>query len=195
MTGNNTYTGLTTINAGTLQLGNGGTPEALLDLEIAELNNGILGPSIGSNRSRLWGGISISGPGRAVHRRGHWTTRRTLSGNNTYSGATLVSAGTLQAGSATAFSPNSAFTVNGQLDLNGFSNTIGSLAGNGIVTNNGGTLATLAIGNDNTNTTFGGSLQDGMSALGLTKVGTGTLTLTGDGYSGYKHQLWNAPAR
>ena len=69
--------------------------------------------------------------------------------------------------------------MNSQLDLNGFSNTIGSLAGDGIVTNNGGTLATLAIGNDNTNTTFSGSLRDGTSTLGLTKVGTGTLTLAG----------------
>jgi fibronectin-binding autotransporter adhesin len=89
-----------------------------------------------------------------------------------------VSAGILQAGSATAFSPSSAFTVNAQLDLNGFSNTIGSLAGNGIVTNNGNTLATLTIGNDNTSTTFSESLQNGVNTLGLTKVGTGTLTLT-----------------
>jgi fibronectin-binding autotransporter adhesin len=89
-----------------------------------------------------------------------------------------VSAGILQAGSATAFSPSSAFTVNAQLDLNGFSNTIGSLAGNGIITNNGNTLATLTIGNDNTSTTFSGSLQNGVNTLGLTKVGTGTLTLT-----------------
>jgi autotransporter-associated beta strand protein len=101
----------------------------------------------------------------------------TLSGANTYLGKTLVSTGTLRAGSATAFSPNSAFTVNSQLDVNGFPNTIGSLAGNGIVTNNGVTLAILAIGNDNTNTIFNGSLHDGTSRLGLTKVGTGTLTL------------------
>ncbi len=104
-----------------------------------------------------------------------------LSGNNTYGGATLVSEGTLQAGSTTAFSANSAFTVNSQLDLNGFSNRIGSLAGNGIVTNSGrGGFATLSIGNDNTNTAFSGILQDGsINRLGLTKVGTGTLTLTG----------------
>jgi fibronectin-binding autotransporter adhesin len=98
---------------------------------------------------------------------------------NTYSGATTVISGILQAGSATAFSPNSAFTVNSQLDLNGFSNTIGSLAGTGIVTNNGGASATLAVGNDNTSTIFGGTLQNGTGILGLSKVGTGVLTLTG----------------
>ena len=82
----------------------------------------------------------------------------------------------------TAFSPDSAFTVNAQIDLNGFSNTLGSLAGNGIVTN--GTsptlppLATLEIGNDNTSTTFNGILLNGTSELSLIKAGTGTLTLT-----------------
>ena len=51
-----------------------------------------------------------------------------------------MSMGILRAGSQTAFSAKSAFTVNAQLDLNGFSNTIGSLAGNGIVTNNASTI-------------------------------------------------------
>ena len=109
----------------------------------------------------------------------------TLTGTNTYSGATTISAGTLQAGSTTGFSANSAFAVNSLLDLNGFSNTVGSLAGNGTVTNNGGTPATLTAGGNNTSTTFGGVLQDGNSSLGLTKVGSGTLTLTGPNtYSG-----------
>ena len=69
----------------------------------------------------------------------------TLTGSNFYSGPTLVSAGTLQAGSNTAFSPISAFSVNAFafLDLNGNSNTLGSLAGGGTVTNNGSAPATL----------------------------------------------------
>jgi len=103
----------------------------------------------------------------------------TLTGANTYTGGTTISAGTLQAGSAASFSPNSAFTVNSTLDLNGFNNTIGSLSGNGTVLNKGATTATLTAGNDNTNTTFGGVLENGTSVLQLTKSGTGTLTLTG----------------
>jgi len=104
----------------------------------------------------------------------------TLGGANTYNGATTVANGTLQAGSATGFSSASAFTVAsaGTLDVNGFAVTIGSLAGSGIVTNNGATAGALITGNDNTNTTFTGTLQGG-SALSLTKAGTGTLTLGG----------------
>lgn len=115
-----------------------------------------------------------------------------LGGANTYSGATTVTAGTLQAGSTTAFSPNSAFTVNGVLDLSGFSNTIGSLAGAGTVTNGG--LPSSAItaledpivgpgvltaGGDGTSTVFSGLLRDGVGSLGLEKIGGGTFTLTG----------------
>ena len=108
-----------------------------------------------------------------------------LSGMNTYSGATNVAAGTLQAGSATALSANSAFTVTSLLDLHGFSNTIGSLSGNGTVTNNGAARAVLTVGNANTSTTFGGLLEDGPGPLGLTKTGTGTLILVGTNtYSG-----------
>jgi autotransporter-associated beta strand protein len=102
-----------------------------------------------------------------------------LSGNNTYSGTTQVSGGTLAAGSTTAFSTTSAFTVNATLDLGGFSNTIGSLAGSGTVTNSSATAATLTAGGNNISTNFSGNLIDGTGALGLTKTGTDTLALTG----------------
>jgi outer membrane autotransporter protein len=98
---------------------------------------------------------------------------------NTYSGETLLIGGTLQAESTTALSPNSAFTVNSTLDLNGFSNTIGSLSGTGTVLNNGAATATLTVGNDNSDSTFGGVLQNGTGVLALIKSGTGVLTLTG----------------
>jgi outer membrane autotransporter protein len=109
----------------------------------------------------------------------------TLAGNSTYSGGTEVSGGTLRAGSATGFSSDSAFTVNTVLDLNGFSNTIASLSGSGTVTNNGSGAAVLTVGRGNAETTFSGILTDGSSALGLTKIGPGTLTLSGNNtYSG-----------
>ncbi len=102
-----------------------------------------------------------------------------LNANNTYSGATIASAGIVKAGSTTGLSANSAFTVNSTLDLNGFDSTIGSLSGTGIVLNNGATAATLTAGHDNSNSTFGGVLENGTSVLQLTKSGTGALTLTG----------------
>lgn len=110
-----------------------------------------------------------------------------LTGANTYSGATTISTGaTLKAGSTTAFSSSSAFTVNGTLDLNGNNNSIGSLAGSGIVTNNSGAgTATLTTNGNNQTTTFSGTLLDGTSPLALTVTGNGTLILSGvNTYSG-----------
>jgi autotransporter-associated beta strand protein len=64
-------------------------------------------------------------------------------------------------------------------DLHGVDHTIGSLVWGGTVTNSGPNPATLTTGNDNTSTTFIGSIQDGTSPTALTKVGSGTQTLTG----------------
>ena len=65
------------------------------------------------------------------------------------------------------------------LDLSGFNQTIGSLSGSATVTNNGtASPATLTAGGDNTSTTFSGVIQDGTSSTGLTKTGTGALTIT-----------------
>ena len=103
-----------------------------------------------------------------------------ITSDNTYSGATILTSGTLRAGSTGALSPNSDFTVNSTLDLNGFNSAIGSLSGTGTVLNNGSSSATLTAGQNNTSSVFSGVLEDGPTAtLALTKVGTGTLTLTG----------------
>src|SRR5262249_18503625 len=74
------------------------------------------------------------------------------------------------------------------LDLEGNSETIGSLAGAGTVTSINGAGA-LTTGADNTSTTFSGTIKDftgePAGTLALTKIGTGTLTLTGTNtYSG-----------
>jgi autotransporter-associated beta strand protein len=105
----------------------------------------------------------------------------TLSGTNTYSGTTTITVGTLKGGAANAFSANSATTIgaSGILDLGGFDQAIGSLAGSGTVTNSGATAATLTTNGDNTSTSYDGIIEDGAAATGLTKAGTGILTLTG----------------
>jgi autotransporter-associated beta strand protein len=172
LTGTNTYTGGTTISGGTLQLGNGGTTGSIIGNVV---DNSVL--TFDRSNPLTFAG-SISGTGGLTQ---IGTGTATLTGNNSYAGGTTISAGTLQAGSTTGLSPNSAFTVNSILDLNGFSNTIGSLAGTGIVLNNApATTAILTAGNDNTSTTFSGVLENGTGFLGLTKSGTGTQTLTGN---------------
>ncbi|MEA2711447.1 MAG: hypothetical protein QOF78_4048, partial [Phycisphaerales bacterium] len=75
-------------------------------------------------------------------------------------------------------------TVSGAtFNLNGQAQTIDTLSGaaSGIVTNSGA-LATLTIGQQNGSGSFGGNIS---GALALTKIGSGTLTLSGaNSYSG-----------
>jgi autotransporter-associated beta strand protein len=76
-------------------------------------------------------------------------------------------------------------TAPGLLDLRGHNDTIGSLTGNGQITLGKGSLA---IGLDNTSTTFDGVINGDSAPAGLptetyfriVKLGTGTLTLTGN---------------
>ncbi len=88
-TGDNSYTGATTISAGTLQIGNGGTSGAVVG-NIA--NAGAL--IFNRSNALTYGGI-ISGAG-SVTKLGAGTL--TLTGANTYTGGTTITAGTLQVG-------------------------------------------------------------------------------------------------
>ena len=135
--------------------------------------------------------FDMSGVGAAAQYRDFITLNKvgasiwTLTGTSSFTGATNITGGTLRAGSAGALSASSAFLVSATLDLNGFNNSVGSLRGSGIVTNNGAVAAVLSVGSDNTSRTFSGNLQDGSAALGFAKTGTGTLTLSGiNTYSG-----------
>ncbi|MBV8102094.1 MAG: autotransporter domain-containing protein [Verrucomicrobia bacterium] len=143
--------------------------------------------TVGSNNtSTVFSGVIEDGTTATLGLTKVGTGTLTLAGADTYSGPTQVIGGRLQAGVVGAFSPNSAFTVNSTLDLNGFNNAVGSLAGTGTVINSGSANAILTVGNNGTSTVFSGAIEDGTTAtLGLTKVGTGTLTLAGaDTYSG-----------
>jgi fibronectin-binding autotransporter adhesin len=108
-----------------------------------------------------------------------------LNSANDYTGGTTVSAGTLQLGNATALGSTSAsLTINASatLNMNNQSPTVGNLTGTGGVINSGNSGGrTLTIGQGDTG---GGNFQ-GIYTLGtggsanLTKVGTGTITLSG----------------
>jgi fibronectin-binding autotransporter adhesin len=90
LTGANVYTGGTTINAGTLQVGAGGATGALGSGNVTD--NGSLVYNLTSNAT-LSGAISGTG---GVSQTGTGTL--TLTGTNTYSGGTTISAGILQVG-------------------------------------------------------------------------------------------------
>ena len=97
LTGNNSYTGGTTIAAGTLQIGNGGTTGSIVGDVV---NDGVLA----FNRSNtLTLAVNISGSG-SVQQIGSGTT--ILTGTNTYSGDTTVSSGRLQFGDGSASGSN-----------------------------------------------------------------------------------------
>ncbi len=72
----------------------------------------------------------------------------------------------------------------GTLDLNGSSDTLNGLSGDGTVDSTSGSAA-LIVGNNNASSTFAGLLQNSGGTLTLTKLGTGTITLSGHNmYSG-----------
>lgn len=104
--------------------------------------------------------------------------------------STLITSGSIRAANTNAISTGPlTMDVAGDLQLNGNDLTVanlssinsGQVTGSGPTVRNlsGSTSATLTVGTDNSSTTFGGTFLDGGSAsLGLTKVGSGTLTLT-----------------
>ena len=174
LTNDNTYTGGTTILAGTLQLGDGGDTGSIA----GDIRNDGLLVLDRSGTLTLPGEISGSG---AVTQLGTGTT--VLLGESDYFGPTTIAAGVLKAGVKDAFSPFSAHTIaaGAVLDLGGFSEKIGSLAGAGRVTSSAAGAVTLTTNdNDDASTTFSGVIDNGSGTLALTKEGIGTLTLTGD---------------
>ena len=106
---------------------------------------------------------------------------------NSY-GSTLVTghggAGAVVAGNQYAFSPGPlALTSGGTLELYSFDFSFANLSGaGGTVGNFSSSPSVITVGSDNTSTSYGGTLIDGNggASLALTKIGGGTLTLTGN---------------
>ncbi len=110
-----------------------------------------------------------------------------LDQTNTYTGTTSVNSNAkLLLGASGVIPDASAVTVTGTFDMAGYSETMGSLAGTGLVTCSSSGTPTLTVGGDNTSTTYSGVIENGSAtSVGLTKTGSGTLTLSGTNtYSG-----------
>ncbi len=174
LTADNTYTGSTSVSAGTLQLGDGGTTGSVA---------GALATSgtVRFNRSdsvSLAAPISGTGDVQFVG-----TGDTTLTVANTYSGDTTLSAGTLilADGQALQNSTLTYATGGGSLVVADpvVSVTLGALAGDRAfpLTNTLGAPIALTVGGNNAATAYSGSpIGTGVS---FTKNGTGALVLTG----------------
>ncbi|AMM16840.1 hypothetical protein AX768_22585 [Burkholderia sp. PAMC 28687] len=163
LTANNTYTGGTTIAAGTLQLGDGGTSGSI----VGNVNNN---GSLVFNRSdaTTFAG-AVSGAG-SVTQAGAGTT--TLTSSNTYTGGTTIAAGTLQLGDGgTSGSIVGDVNDNGTLVFNRSDATTfsGAVSGTGSLAQAGTGTTTLTANNTYT---------------GGTTIAAGTLQLGDGGTSG-----------
>ncbi|MBR1216634.1 autotransporter domain-containing protein [Bradyrhizobium sp. U87765 SZCCT0131] len=196
--GANDYNGDTTINGGTLaviddvNLGNsarlvfnGGTLQLTTNFWT---NRDIVLNAAGATVDTMANNVALSG---AISGDGGLTKigtgTLTLDGVSTYTGPTSVMAGLLVAGRVNALSAASTFTVasGAALDIGGRKQTIGALAGAGLVQNSGEPAATLTLGANGTNTVFSGVIADGLAPLSLVKTGAGTQVLNGrNTYSG-----------
>jgi len=169
---NNAYTGTTTINAGTLQIGSGGNTGAL-STSSAIINNATLV----FNRSNdiFQGGnfsSTISGTGSLTK---NGAGNLTLNGANTYTVATIVNSGVLNLSGGSAVADTSAVIVSSGATLNLLtSETVGSISGAGNIILGS---ATITAGADNSSTNFSGVIS---GTGGLTKAGSGSLTLAGN---------------
>ena len=93
LTGSNTYTGPTTINAGTLQIGNGGAAGSIGNTS-GVADNGLVAFDVSGTTTFS---PPISGSGGLTQMSGLLV----LTGSNTYSGLTTIGNGTLQIGNGT----------------------------------------------------------------------------------------------
>jgi fibronectin-binding autotransporter adhesin len=164
LSGSNGYTGGTTIDSGTLQIGDGGTGSIEGDVTV---NGGVL--AFGRSDAVTFGGTITGAGGLAMV--GAGTT--TLTGANAFSGGTTLASGVLALGSADAIGSL------GTIDFAG-----GTLQASAANTTDYSSRFSTAAGQQYRIDTNGQSIQwaTGLTSAGgsLTKNGLDTLTLTQD---------------
>ncbi|MFA6119718.1 MAG: autotransporter-associated beta strand repeat-containing protein, partial [Sideroxydans sp.] len=190
LTGTNSYTGgITTISAGTLQVGAAGTSGTLGTAGVT--NNASL---VFDRSDAVTVSNAISGTGSVTKLN---TNTLTLSGGNSYSGGTTLSAGVIKLGASNALGTGTATVADGAaLDLNGLNaanalSVIGTgVSSGGVVYNSATTVGTASgaitlTGDSTFKTSATGGLTIGSvnGAYGLT-VNTGTTAFTQSGIVG-----------
>ena len=120
----------------------------------------------------LGSSLTDGGGGGGLRKLGSGTLA--LTGTNTYTGTTSIAAGSLSIGNALALQNTTldlATSDSGTVSAISQNSTFGGLTGS---RNLDMLTRTLSIGNNNTSTTYSGTLSNGA----LTKIGSGTFTLT-----------------
>ena len=173
--GNNTYTGGTTINAGTLQIGNGGTTGSLSATgSISNNATLVFNRSDSLAQGTDFSASGISGTGAVIK---NGTGSLTFNVSNTYSGATTINSGTLVLGHASDTLADSAILniSGGTLSMGSNSDTVGAVTlSSGGITGSGtltGTSYTVQSGTIEANLAGAG---------GFTKSTSGVVTLSGN---------------
>jgi autotransporter-associated beta strand protein len=146
LNGANTYSGITTIGAGTLQIGSGSSGASLVSSVINDY-----GALIFNHSDSLTYGGTISGTGN-VSKVGAGTL--TLQGNNIYAGTTTLTAGRLVLSGSNSTSGNVVISNGTILQL---------VANSGNSTTVGGVLSSSALGNNSPSGTTGFQLGGGTS--------------------------------
>ena len=209
LTGANSYTGVTTLAAGTLSFANGSLGTAgLVDLtgtsilqwhdtntqDISarlKIEDGITVFLDTQNNNVTFGSALQTGTAHtgAVIKNGMGIL--TLAGANSYSGMTGISMGTVNLANQNALQESTVIINGGGLTFDssaaGHAFTLGGLTGVGngpgiVLQDNAANAVALSVGNNNANTTY----QDALSGSGsLIKIGTGRFTLSGtNSYTG-----------
>ncbi|MBV7478306.1 autotransporter-associated beta strand repeat-containing protein [Pseudomonas sp. PDM31] len=184
LNGNNTFSGGTTLNAGTLTLGNANSmgSGALIVGGAATLDNGAAfgngnaitlnaGLSVAGNNDLSLNGV-IDGAGSLTK---NGLADLTLAGNNSFTGALNIVSGSVTTLNTQALGNTAGVNISAGAGLNlGSDASAAALAGSGSVQLTGSN--TLTVGGVSSTSTFDGDLG---GSGGVTKVGTGTLYLTG----------------
>ena len=187
LTGTNGFT-ITNVTNGTLQIGSNSTTGTLGSGDVNVAPGGTL---IFHRSNDLTVANNILGAGAQITKLGVGTL--TLGGNNAFAttgaGSFNLNEGTVKLGSATAVSAGVVLAFSGgTLDLNENGVNTSFLSGpGGTITDNGSNLGTTVLTvNQATDSTYGGSISNGVSrTIAINKLGSGTLKLGGsDTFSG-----------